>query len=468
VDPTVATTSLLTGAWQALGGEGDLPAQVRFTPPPPDLLPSSLHALPAVVAAVGSSTLAAAVLDAVRSGSQVADVEVDPVHVALAAVSGRHARRDGEAAPAGDFAALSRFWRTADGWLRTHANYTWHRRRLLAVLGCPDDPDAVAAAVAELRGEQLEDALADAGALGYAVRTPQQWQAHPQGVAVAARPLLDVRTHGAARALPPGRFADGVRVLDLTRVIAGPVATRTLAAWGADVLRLDPPAWPESASTALDTLSGKRSADLDVTSPDGRQLLEQLLAQADVLVHGYRPGALARYGLDDQGLAERHPHLAVVQVSAWGPTGPWADRRGFDSIVQCPTGIAALEGDANSPGALPAQVLDHATGYLAAAAALLSLARSGTSGTSSAHLSLASTAHWLTSAGAAPRVPLRTLDPGPHSVRLRGPRGPVTVVEPPGRAGDRAPRWTATTDLSADPPGFGTADASSAVHVDPP
>ena len=271
---------------------------------------------------------------------------------------------------------LSLFWSTADGaWFRVHGEYPWHRDRALAVLGCEDSHRSVKRAVATWRAEDLEDALAAAGAVGYAVRTSEQWESHPHGRTLTDLPLLETRVgEGPARTAGEGRAAEGVRVLDLTRVLAGPIATRTLAAWGADVLRLDSPRLPELTAHAVDTLSGKRSAELDLTEPAGRTRLEELLSSADLLVQGYRPGALARFGLTQEALAQRHPHLSVVTLSAWGPGGPWSQRRGFDSLVQCVTGIALTEGSSDRPGWLPAQVLDHATGYLAAAAGLMALA----------------------------------------------------------------------------------------------
>ena len=185
------------------------------------------------------------------------------------------------------FAPLSRFWRTADGWLRLHANYPWHKERALRVLGCQDRPEAVGEAIASWSGADLEDALAMAGAVGYAVRSRSQWQAHLQGRAVSALPLRGGATGaGPGRSADAGRDAAGLRVLDLTRVIAGSVATRTLAAWGADVLRLDSPNLPEIPAQALDTLPGKRNDQLDISQPPGRARLEQLLADADVLVQG--------------------------------------------------------------------------------------------------------------------------------------------------------------------------------------
>jgi hypothetical protein len=449
------TSVLLDEAWAALGGERDLLGLVTVTGDGEGLLASRLPALPAMVAAVAASTLAASVLDAARCASTPAPVVPDVEHVALAARSERHVHDGAPGAP-NLFAPLSRFWHTADGWLRLHANYAWHRERALGVLGCEESPEAVAEAVLDWRGDELQEALAGAGALGDVVRGAREWQAHPQGRALAALPLLESAAgEGVGRAIGAGRAAEGRRVLDLTRVIAGPVATRTLAAWGAKVLRVDSPGLPEIPAQALDMLPGKRSALLDFAEPSGRAALERLLAEADVVVQGYRPGALSRFGLSSDALAERHPHLSVVTLSAWGSTGPWAQRRGFDSLVQCPTGIAAIEGADGRPGALPAQVLDHATGYLAAAAALLALAdveRGKPPRT--ARLSLAQTAHWLMSVGECERVPRRELRPERFLVTLPGATHPVRVIAPPGRAGDLWPSWNFTTEFGSDLPSF--------------
>lgn len=456
VEQSAATKALLASAWVVLGGDRDLLGLVEVTGREVGLLSSSLQALPAMVAAVSASTLAASVLDAARRDGAASRVWVDAEHVAIAARSERYARQDG-AGEADLFAPLSRFWRTADGWLRLHANYAWHRERALSVLGCAERPGEVAAAIGGWRGEDLEDALAAAGGVGFAVRTVGQWRDHPQGLAIASLPLLDSTAGSVAgRRSPPGRFAVGLRVLDLTRVIAGPVATRTLVAWGAEVLRLDSPHLPEIPAQALDTLPGKRSAHLDLSQPAGRMQMEELLGQADVLVQGYRPGALAHYGLSPQELADRHPQLSVITLSAWGPAGPWAPRRGFDSLVQCPTGITAAEGSDDEPSALPVQVLDHATGYLAAAAAMLAAAgvQRGDPARSFS-LSLAQTAQWLMSAGRADPRQEREVQPAGYLVSLPGAALPVRVVSPPGRVGDRQPEWTRTTDLGADQPAFG-------------
>lgn len=245
-------------------------------------------------------------------------------------------------------------------------------------------------------------------------------------------------------------------MLDLTRVIAGPVATRTLAAHGADVLRLDAPQRPELPAQAWDTLSGKRSALLDLGADPGR--LEELLAGADAVVTGYRPGALDRFGLAPEALAQRHPGLVIVTLSAWGHDGPWGARRGFDSLVQAACGIALTEGTAPVsgaapvPGALPAQVLDHATGYLAAAATLLALRRQRREGgTHLARLALVATAGWLQALPRTDPEPVPAVDPAPHLVTVAAPDGRLTLVAPPGTVGGRPLSWPPP------PPAYGAA-----------
>jgi CoA-transferase family III len=295
------------------------------------------------------------------------------------------------------------------------------------VLGT-DDPVAAAAG---RRAEELESAVVAEGGAAAAVRTPEQWAAHPQGAAVAGLPLLTLRR--IADGPPRDVRLDGLRVLDLTRVIAGPVATRTLASHGADVLRIDGPRLPEDPGGLAETGPGKRHAVVDLASRSGRATVEELLAGADAVVQGYRPGALDAFGLDPGSLADRHPHLAVVRLRAWGEAGPWQDRRGFDSLVQAATGIGSLLGGGTGPGVLPAQALDHATGHLAAAAVLTALARRRDEGGAwHAELSLAQTAHWLLGAGVPGEPPGPEPDAARWLVELPSPDGALTVVAPPG------------------------------------
>jgi CoA-transferase family III len=455
-------TSLLSSApaveaWGALGGRSADLERVQVAGDPAGLLPSRLQVQELMTAAVGSAVLAVAALDAARNQAPLAPVSLSAEHVAVAARSERYARRTGsDAGAVAQMAPLSRFWKAADGWVRLHANYPWHLRRALDVLGCEDHLGQVEQAIAARTTADLEDSFAAAGGLAFAVRSLGEWTGHPQGRAVAAQPLVRTETGpGRGRRLSPGRALHGIKVLDLTRVIAGPVATRTLAAWGADVLRLDAPHLPEIPAQATDTLLGKRSALLDLATQHGRAQLEELLAEADLLVQGYRPGALLQFGLGPEALAERWPHLSVVTLSAWGPAGPWSARRGFDSLVQCPAGIAAIEGSPEQPGAMPAQALDHATGYLAAAAGVMALAASQADGrTRYQQLSLARTAKWFTDTG--PTRPSQPSEPRaePLLAEVPGRDFAVRVVRPPGQIGDLTPAWTHTTELGADPPSF--------------
>ncbi len=273
---------------------------------------------------------------------------------------------------AGDYAG-------ADGWIRLHTNAPAHRAAALGVLGVAADRDAVSAAVSGWPIEELERAVVAAGGAAAAMRSAVAWAAHRVGAAVASEPLLWVDP-GISGVLPrPAAGADrplaGIRVLDLTRVIAGPVATRTLAGWGAEVLRLDPPGWDEGA-VLVDVLAGKRTARVDLKTADGRATFTALLSRADVLVHGLRADALARLGLGWRERQAIRPGLVDVSLNAYGWWGPWVDRRGFDSLVQMSTGIADTGGSwagAERPTPLPVQALDHATGYIMAAATLAGL-----------------------------------------------------------------------------------------------
>ncbi|MDT0274439.1 CoA transferase [Blastococcus goldschmidtiae] len=368
-----------------------------------------------------------------------APVRLDAAHVGLAARSERYARLGGRPVGMG-FAPLSRFWRTADGWLRLHGNYPHHRAAAASVLGS-EEVGAVAAAARGWAAEELESAVVAAGGAAAAVRTPEEWAGSPQGRAAAGLPLLTLRR--VAECAPRRPALRGLRVLDLTRVIAGPVATRVLASHGADVLRVDGPRHPDLRDGLVDTGVGKRHVVLDLADAQDRARVEELLAAADVVVQGYRPGALEAFGMDPPALGRRHPHLVVVRLSAWGLGGPWADRRGFDSLVQAATGIATLCGTAKEPGALPAQALDHATGYLAAATVLAALVRQREEGGGwYGELSLAQTAQALLAAPRDPSAPAPAPDPAPYLQRLDSTDGPVEVVAPPG-----SPRWTAAAVL---------------------
>ncbi|ANP54246.1 crotonobetainyl-CoA:carnitine CoA-transferase CaiB-like acyl-CoA transferase [Streptomyces griseochromogenes] len=418
-------------AWSALGGDPALAEQVT-TVVREGALAARLPVRELARACVGACALAAAELGARRAGlGEVPEVLVDDGAVAAAFHSERLLQVDGRTPVA--FAPLSRFWRTADGWVRTHANYPHHRARLLGALGLPEtvSVEEVATRIAERPALEVEAAVYGAGGLAVALRTPKEWAAHEQAAEVAARPLVERERLDSAHTrvlTPPAPGASpllpaaGLRVLDLTRVLAGPVATRTLALLGADVLRVDAPHLPELADLHADTGFGKRSATLDLATD--RDTFEELLASADVVVTGYRPGALDRFGLSPEALAERRPGLVVAQVSAWGAYGPWGGRRGFDSLVQVATGIAVTEGSAERPGALPAQALDHGTGYLLAAAVLRAVTeQSYDGGGRLVRLALARSAHWLADGTGT--------DPAGNAAPYEGPDAWLTETDSP-------------------------------------
>ena len=343
---------------------------------------------------------------------------LDPERIAASYAGDAMMRVGGE--PVAGFSSLSGFFAAADGWVRTHANYPHHRDRLLAVLDLPTDAgvDALAERISRRGAAQLEDDAAEVGALAVRVRTEQVWQEeqHPE------RAPLVTSEDGAAGEAPEIPFTDrarplrGVKVLDLTRVLAGPVAGRSLALLGADVLRVDPPHLAEVLWQHRDTGHGKRSTLIDLASGGGRRQFAALLEDADVLLTGYRPGALDRFGVPDD-----RPGLVHGRVSAWDPAGPWGRRRGFDSLVQAATGIARIEGNDDRPGALPVQALDHASGYLLAAAVIDALSRRVVDGRGcTVGVVLEHTARWLLGAPGRMSTPPSARVPGPATTVTHG------------------------------------------------
>ena len=361
--------------------------------------------------------------------------------------------------------AVAGDYESADGWIRLHTNAPRHKAAALGVLGLANEvssPDraAVEAAVAAWGGDELERAVVSAGGCAAVMRSADEWARHPQGRALATEPLVAwsagevaaVRENWRATAQRP---LAGLRVLDLTRVIAGPVATRFLASLGADVLRVDPPDWNEPAVVPDMTL-GKRATRVDATTTVGRDALERLIAHSDVLVHGYRPGALDAIVSPDRR-RELRPGLIEVVLDAYGWRGPWSERRGFDSLVQMSSGIADAGmrwADASKPTPLPVQALDHATGYLAAAAALVAVDRMRREGvSSSARLSLARTALELP-AGRSPYSP-EGIAPRPAlpTERIATPWGDADLLWSPLTVGDLTFDYErGPTDLGSDEP----------------
>ena len=371
---------------------------VTFTGADP-VLPTRYRLGAAGAAAIAACGLAAANLWHLRTGRrQQISVDVHPAALALRAH--QYLRVDGRP-PNGLWSPISGFYATADKrWIQLHCNFPHHRDGVLRILECANDQQAVANAVATWDGQSLENVLARAGMVAALVRSREEWLAHPQGQAVSQLPLLEIErtVNSPPEPLPAGdRPLSGVRVLDLTRVIAGPVGGRTLAAHGADVLRVGGAHLPNIPPLVIDTGHGKRSAHIDLRRPAGVEQLQTLAKQADIFVQGYRPGTLAGRGLSPEALARLRPGIIYVTLSAYGHEGPWRNRRGYDSLVQSASGIVAEESAGQeTPRHLPAQALDYISGYLLAFGAMAALARRTQEGGSyRVRVSLAQTGWWL-------------------------------------------------------------------------
>jgi hypothetical protein len=395
----------LRGLWQLAQLPGDALGFAHLTGADP-VLPSSFAVGTAAQASIAAAALAACELGHARGAPRQA-LSVDMVHAALECVGPFTV--NGVAPEVWD--KFSGLYACADGWVRVHANFAHHREGALRLLGL----DAAVAtredaerAMASWRGIDFETAAADAGLVAMALRSFEQWDVTPQGRAVAAQPLFTIERIGDARPLALPRLAPdappltGVRVLDLTRILAGPVGGRALAAYGADVMLVNAPHLPNIEAIS-DTSRGKFSTHIDLRTDAGRQAMGSLLAQSHVFVQGYRPGGLASLGFGPQQAAAQRPGIVYVSLSAYGTRGPWAMRRGFDSLVQTATGFNHAEGEAagqGKPRPLPMQLLDHATGYLIAMGASAALWRQQREGGSwHVQVSLAQTAHWLRGLG---------------------------------------------------------------------
>lgn len=394
----------LSQIWSEARLPADALADAHLTGVDP-VLPSSFRVGTAAQATIAASALAAATLWRYRGGHHQA-VNVDMRHAAIEFLSEHFCRIEGhEAGETWD--RIAGTYQCGDGrWVRLHTNFPHHRDGILKILGCDYDREAVAKALNDWTGIEFEDAAAAAGMCATAMRTFAEWDAHPQGQAVVTQPLVKISRIGDAppRGLPPAdRPLSGVKVLDLTRVLAGPVCGRTLAAHGATVLNVASPNNPNFDRLAMDTGRGKLSTHLELRERTDADRLRGLLDDADIFVQGYRPGGLADLGFGPYELARLRPGIVYVSISAYGHVGPWSNRRGFDSLTQTASGMNHAEAQAaGAPGPkpLPCQALDHGSGYLLAFGALTALMRRMREGGSwHVQVSLARTGRWIRDLG---------------------------------------------------------------------
>jgi crotonobetainyl-CoA:carnitine CoA-transferase CaiB-like acyl-CoA transferase len=395
---------ILVDLWTLAGGEPSALEAVTLTGDEPQL-PSSFRVAAAAQASIAAAGLAAAHIWKRRSG-QSQDIAVDMRHAVVECRSERYLRVEGKSPPPA-WDAIAGVYKTRDQrFVRLHTNFSHHRDAVCKVLGCKPERDDVQAALMQWDGEAFETAAYAGGGVVAMMRSRDEWSDLLHAKALAALPLISIEKIGEATPKPwpnGDRPLAGLRVLDLSRVIAGPVAGRTLAAHGADVLLISGPDLPAIPWLTIDTGRGKLTSFVELKSEQGRDSLRALLAQADIFSQGYRPQALASLGFSPQDAARISPGIVYVMLSAYGHAGPWAERRGFDSLVQTATGFNHAEGQAagvDGPKELPAQILDHATGYLMAFGAMMARARQSREGGSwHVRVSLAQTGQWLWNLG---------------------------------------------------------------------
>lgn len=345
-------------------------------------------------------------------------------------------------------------YRAGDGqWIHLHGGFPHLHDGTIALLGCEGEAPSIAAAVARWEAQRLEDALAERGLCGARLRSAAEWLAHPQGIALSTTPLIEIvriadspieplAARGAERPL------GGVRILDLTRVLAGPTCARTLAAHGAEVLHVRSRKLPFIEPFVIDTNPGKRSCYLDLDDASDAEQLRRLVRGADVFSQGYRSGTFARRGLSPEELAALRPGIVVVSINCYGHQGPWAERPGWEQLAQTATGMAHEHGGTEAASIVPAAALDYTTGHLAALGALAALARRAREGGSwHIRVSLARTAMWLLSL---PRTPPAAAPSGidptlldEYGVEMQTAWGPMKRLGPILRMSETPPYWSA-------------------------
>ena len=411
-------------------------SEVEFTGGTDPILPTPFRIGDTAAASLAAVGLAVSDLWKIRTG-RGQDVRVDVRQATASMRSSRYMTKDGKSIAAERHTLMGVYLAKNGRWSYLHCNFPNHRDAALSVLGVEEDAEAVRQAVSRWDALELEEAIITARGAGGMVRSMDEWAQHPQSAAVASLPLIEIEKIGDSPPVPlpeGSRPLSGVRVLDMTRVLAGPTCARTLAEHGADVLKITGPHLPSIGSQEFDTGHGKLSAHLDLREEKDLETLRELIRQADVFSQGYRPGTLAGRGLAPKDLAGLRPGIVYVSLSAFGRVGPWASRRGFDTVVQTVSGITARQGEL-FPGAepgpqfYPVSAIDYLTGYLMAFGTLLALARRAREGGSwLVRISLAQTGSWLVGRGQVPEAELQEV-PGDFTP-------------------DEIARWSTFSDLS--------------------
>jgi crotonobetainyl-CoA:carnitine CoA-transferase CaiB-like acyl-CoA transferase len=446
---TSTSQHLLDQLRQLAGLPGEAASCVRIDGADP-VVRTSIKAAETGAAAIAAAGMAAAWLWRQKSG-RMQEVRVDAATAAAAMQSYKFMKIDGQP-PGAVMDVLTNAYRLKDGrWIYLHCNFPNLAEKNCLAIGARMTPESIREHVARWEGEPLEEALFAAGGVGALVRSEEEWRALPQGVAAAAEPVLEIVRIGDAPAqpLPNGdRPLSGVRVLDLTRVLAGPTCAKNLAEHGADVLRVSRPGLADSGVLDFDTGVGKLSAHVDMRDPAQMAQMRELARGCDVFSQAYRPGTLDARGLSPQELAELRPGIVCITLNAWGFRGPWKDRRGYDTVVQAANGMAWNGMDA-PPLFAPVAQQDYVAGYLMAYGAMVALARRASEGGSwLVRVSLAGCGEWIRGHGlVAPedyeRCPMQVADEvvGPLLRQTSSPVGVISHLGPVTYMSLTPPRW---------------------------
>jgi crotonobetainyl-CoA:carnitine CoA-transferase CaiB-like acyl-CoA transferase len=429
-------------------------SSVEITGGADPVLPTPFRIGETSAAALAATGLAASDLWELRTGRRQ-EVAVDLRQATASLRSGHYLKMENTDVSRDRNPVMGMYPAKNGRWSYVHANFPNHRAAALSVLGCAEDKEEVKKAVAKWDALELEEAIIAAKGAGGMVRSMAEWAKHPQGMAIASLPVMEIVKIGDApvEKLPQGeRPLSGIRVLDLTRVLAGPTCARTLAEHGADVLKITGAHLPNIGYQEFDTGHGKLSAHLDLRQPKDLETLKGLVRETDVFSQGYRPGTLGGRGLSPEELITLRPGLVYVSLCAFSHIGPWASRRGFDTVVQNVSGITTRQGEL-FPGAepgpqfYPVSAIDYLTGYLMAFGAMVALARRTREGGSwLVRISLAQTGRWLVSRGEVPEAQLKDIPKEFTAEELA--RWSTTSDTPVGRLGHLKP----VVQLSATPP----------------
>jgi crotonobetainyl-CoA:carnitine CoA-transferase CaiB-like acyl-CoA transferase len=434
--------------------------EVEITGGADPILPTPFRVGEAGAATLAAVGLAVSDLWALRTGRRQ-EIAIDTRRAAASLRSGKYLKLDGVRVSDAPNAVMGNYPAKNGRWSYLHCNFSNHRAAALKVLGVPEDREAVRKAVAQWDALELEEAIIAAKGAGGMVRTMEEWARHPQGIAVASLPLMEITRIGDSppEGLPAGdRPLSGIRVLDLTRVIAGPTCARTLAEHGADVLKIAAAHLPSLGRQEYDTGHGKLSAYLDLREAKDKEILRGLARDADVFSQGYRPGTLGNRGFSPEALARVRPGMVVVSLSAFGHAGPWASRRGFDTVIQSVSGITHRQGElfpgaAPGPQFYPMSAIDFLTGYLMAFGAMVALARRAREGGSwLVRISLAQVGRWLVERGQVPEAELKDVPKEFTAAEIERwtitsdtPVGRLQHLGPVIRLSETPPRWARPT-----------------------